>query len=65
MYNLKDDLSEKNNLATKQVDTVNKLSVKMDQLTKGLPEVEKPKAGPGSGAGTGSGGQGGGPRKKN
>ena len=65
LYNLKDDLSERNNLVAKQVDIVNKLSTKMDELTKGLPEVEKPKAGPGSGAGTGSGGQGGGPRKKN
>jgi arylsulfatase A-like enzyme len=39
LYNLKDDLSEKNNLVTKQADVVAKLSVKMDELTKGLPEV--------------------------
>ncbi len=65
LYNLKDDLSEKNNLVAKQLDIVTKLSVKIDELTAGLPEVEKPKAGPGSGTGTGSGGQGGGPRKKN
>jgi arylsulfatase A-like enzyme len=50
LYNLKDDLSEKNNLVTKEADVVAKLSVKMDELTKGLPEVEVPKAGPGSGA---------------
>ncbi len=64
LYNLKDDLSEKNNLVTKQADVVAKLSVKMDELTKGLPEVEAPKAGPGSGAGGGGQGAGQGPRKR-
>ena len=64
LYNLKDDLSEKNNLVTKQADVVAKLSVKMDELTKGLPEVEVPKAGPGSGAGGGGQGAGQGPRKR-
>jgi hypothetical protein len=53
LYNLKDDLSEKNNLVAKQLDIVTKLSAKIDELTAGLPEVEKPKAGPGSGAGAG------------
>ena len=64
LYNLKDDISEKNNLAAKQADMVTKLSVKMDELTKGLPEVEVPKAGPGSGAGGGGQGAGQGPRKR-
>ena len=63
LYNLKDDLSERNNLVTKQPDAVAKLSVKMDELTKGLPEVETPKSGPGSGGGGGQG-AGQGPRKR-
>ena len=58
LYNLKEDLSERNNLVTKHTDVVAKLSVKMEELIKGLPEVEAPKAGPGSGTGQG-------PRKRN